>query len=203
MVVPATDNEVTHVFMTIRRLEPSFPGFAYGFLYATGSRRRRTVAVPYNHGVEKLQSVNDLFVHAWVPKPTPSSNIVDMSVGRVVAKSMPNTLVLLAHTYYIVYVPPGGQGVHSINACGSLRATQEWAGNILVLKHGKRKPIINVDKEDSSLVDLLVSAYIDYVGACKEYIYFHVLFWSPAAFDSWKLSDNFGMLELRHQYHGV
>ncbi|KAJ7025252.1 hypothetical protein C8F04DRAFT_1269373 [Mycena alexandri] len=148
--------------MTIRRLEPKFPNFAYGFLYATGSIRRRTVAIPYNYGVEKLQSVNDLFVHAWVPRPTAASNIVDMDVGRVLAKSMPNTLVSLAHSYSIIYVPPGGPVVHNVNTCGSLRATKDWGGNILVLKHGKRKPVINVEKEDASLVDLLVSAYIDY-----------------------------------------
>ncbi|KAJ7020409.1 hypothetical protein C8F04DRAFT_1275125 [Mycena alexandri] len=160
-MVPATDSEITQVFMGVRRREPNFPNFAYGFLYATGSNRRRTVAIPYNYGVDKLQSIDDLFVHLWVPKPTVSSNVVDMNVGRVLASSLPNTLVSLEHSYFIIYVPPAGQVAHDVNACRALRSTSEWAGNILVVKHGKRKPVINVEKEDSTLVDLLVSANCD------------------------------------------
>jgi hypothetical protein len=46
------------------------------------------------------------------------------------------------------------------NTCRSLRSKLEWHGNILVVKHGKRKPIINVDREDAFLVDSIVTAYV-------------------------------------------
>ncbi|KAJ7036748.1 hypothetical protein C8F04DRAFT_1257628 [Mycena alexandri] len=156
-MVPATDSEVTQVFMAVRRREPKFPNFAYGFLYATGSTRRRTVAIPYNYGVDKLQSINDLYVHVWVPKSTASSNIVDMNVGRVLANSLPNTLV----SVLIPAVPSGPR--------------RSGRGNILVVKHGKRKPVINVEKEDSTLVDLLVSANSDPQFFTRLFVSFQLL----------------------------
>ncbi|KAJ7039423.1 hypothetical protein C8F04DRAFT_1255125 [Mycena alexandri] len=141
MTVPATDEEVTNVFMNVRRRELKFSNFAYGFLYATGSSRRRTVAIPYNYGVDKLQSINDLFVHAWAV-------LVDM---------LPQSSISLGHSYSIIYVPPAQAVVSVVNTCRSLRALRPFTGNILVVKHGKRKPVINMEKEDSSLVDCIVS----------------------------------------------
>ncbi|KAJ7779998.1 hypothetical protein B0H16DRAFT_1711222 [Mycena metata] len=156
-MVPATDSEVTNVFMTVRRTEPRFPNFAYGFLYATESARRRMVAIPYNYGVDKLGSINDLFVHAWVPRPSASSNVIDMAAGRVTVDRLPQSDVVFSHPYSIIYVPPFQPVTSGVNSCPALRATSDWIGNILVVKHGKRKPIINVDKEDSLLVDIIVS----------------------------------------------
>ncbi|KAJ7017935.1 hypothetical protein C8F04DRAFT_1199716 [Mycena alexandri] len=157
MTVPSTDEEVTLVYMAVRRREPRFPNFAYGFLYATGSSRRRTVAIPYNYGVTKLESINDLFVHAWVPRPTVSSNVIDMGAGRVFVDRLPQSSLAFNHPYSIIYVPPTQPTTGIVNTCNSLRALNAWTGNILVVKHGKRKPVINVEKEDSLLVDMLVS----------------------------------------------
>ncbi|KAJ7699761.1 hypothetical protein B0H16DRAFT_1749282 [Mycena metata] len=166
-MVPATDSEVTNVFMTVRRMEPRFPNFAYGFLYATEGSRRRTVAIPYNYGVDKLVSINDLFVHAWVPRPSPSSNVVNMATGRVMVDRLPDSELAFNHSYSIIYVPPVQNVTSGLNSCPALRSTSAWTGNILVVKHGKRKPIINVEKEDSLLVDMIVSDfyYIISLGA--------------------------------------
>ncbi|KAJ7018244.1 hypothetical protein C8F04DRAFT_1252907 [Mycena alexandri] len=157
MVAPATDEEVTHVYMAVRRVEPRFPNFAYGFLYATASPRRRTVAIPYNYGVTKLQSVNDLYVHVWVPLASVSSNVVDMAAGRVQVDRLPQSSVPFEHSYSIIYVPPSQPIASSVNSCRSLRSAVQWRGNILVVKHGKRKPVINMDGDDAVLVDMLVS----------------------------------------------
>ncbi|KAJ7601310.1 hypothetical protein DFH06DRAFT_1353400 [Mycena polygramma] len=163
MVVPHTDDEVTTVYMNVRRQKPAFPGFAYGFLYATGSTKRRSVAVPYNFGVTKLESVNDLYVHLWVPCAVQSSSVIDMSIGRVLVTKLPNTDTPLEFTYSIIYVPPASPGNLRVtrNNCPALRSDVEWRGNILVVKHGKRKAIINVEPEDASLVDSIVNAYLD------------------------------------------
>ncbi|KAJ7657397.1 hypothetical protein DFH06DRAFT_1131885 [Mycena polygramma] len=151
MVVPHTDDEVTNVYMNVRRQKPTFPGFAYGFLYATGSTKRRTVAVPYNFGVTKLESANDFEV---------SASVVDMGVGRIQVDNLPNTDTALEFSYSIIYVPPSSPGNVRVarNRCPALRTDVDWRGNILVVKHGKRKAIINVEPEDASLVDGIVNA---------------------------------------------
>ncbi|KAJ6473620.1 hypothetical protein C8R47DRAFT_1221427 [Mycena vitilis] len=163
MVVPCTDEEVTNVYMNVRRQKPAFPGFAYGFLYATGSTKRRAVAVPYNYGVTQLNSINDLYVHVWVPSAVLSSSVIDMSIGRVFVHDLPNTDTPLEFQYSIIYVPPTSPGNLRVprNKCPALRSDVDWRGNILVLKHGKRKAVINMEQEDGSLVDSIVNAYLD------------------------------------------
>ncbi|KAJ7177014.1 hypothetical protein C8R46DRAFT_1213575 [Mycena filopes] len=158
MPVPATDTEVTDLYMNIRRREPRFPGFAYGFLYATGSRQRRTVAVPYNYGVLKLVSTNDLHVHAWVPNTSMGHHMVDKSVGRILVSTLPGSNVPLEFQYSIIYVPPNALPPFPSNACRSIRGSTQWHGNVLVLKHGKRKAVINMEKEDAFLVDSILSS---------------------------------------------
>ncbi|KAJ7844554.1 hypothetical protein B0H13DRAFT_2364147 [Mycena leptocephala] len=158
MVVPCNDAEITNVYMAVRRMQPAYPGFAYGYLYATGSNRRRTVAVPYNYGVGKITSINDLFVHVWVPKPVPSSSVIDMGVGRILVDKFPNTRIPLEFAYTIIFVPSTYTLPGSVNKCPVFRCEKEWHGNILVVKHGKRKPVINMDAEDASLVDNIVNA---------------------------------------------
>ncbi|KAJ7663746.1 hypothetical protein DFH06DRAFT_1128132 [Mycena polygramma] len=160
MSVPATDEQVSTLYMEVRRKSPAYPGFAYGFIYATGSSKRRTVAIPYNYGVDKLSSINDLFVHAWVPCVIASSSVIDMSVGRIFVDKLPNTDTVLEFPFSIIYVPPTSPGNTRVprNKCAALRSDVEWRGNILVVKHGKRKPVINVEPEDASLVDTIVNA---------------------------------------------
>ncbi|KAJ7148133.1 hypothetical protein C8R43DRAFT_1129276 [Mycena crocata] len=161
-MIPATYDEVTEVYLSIRRREPRFPGYCYGFLYASGCVRRRRVAVPYNYGVEKISSPNDLFVHVWVPRPTSSPCLVDRSIGRLTISHSPGTNVPLEFKYSIIYVPPTSpiHGAGELNQCVELRGGQ-WFGNILVVKHGKRKAVINMEQEDTFLVDNLVSACIE------------------------------------------
>ncbi|KAJ7153793.1 hypothetical protein C8R46DRAFT_897569, partial [Mycena filopes] len=130
----------------------------YGYLYATGSKKRRTVAVPFNYGVGKLSSVNDLHVHVWVPNTSDVPHVVDMAVGRVNVASLPGSRVPLEFAYYIIYVPQSSGFPVPPNECRSLRSNRVWNGNILVLKQGKRKAVINVEKEDAFLVDALVSS---------------------------------------------
>ncbi|KAJ7024240.1 hypothetical protein C8F04DRAFT_1192657 [Mycena alexandri] len=93
----------------------------------------------------------------WVPRPTVSSNVIDMGAGRVFVDRLPQSSLAFNHPYSIIYVPPTQPTTSSVNTCNSLRALNPWTGNILVVKHGKRKPVINVEKEDSLLVDMLVS----------------------------------------------
>ncbi|KAJ7156445.1 hypothetical protein C8R43DRAFT_1125643 [Mycena crocata] len=138
-----------------------FPGCCYGFLYATQSIKRRRVAVPYNYGVDKLTSVNDLFVHVWVPRPTSSRSLVDLSVGRLTLNHFPGTDVPLEFSYSIIYVPPSSPVNSEANVCSILRGPDEWRGNVLVVKHGKRKAVINMEREDTFLVDNLVNACIN------------------------------------------
>ncbi|KAJ7162723.1 hypothetical protein C8R43DRAFT_1123394 [Mycena crocata] len=158
---PATYDEVTEVYMSVRRREPQFPGFCYGFLYATQCVKRRRVAIPYNYGVAKLASVNDLFVHVWVPRSTPSQSVVDRTVGRLILSHFPGTAVPLEFSYSIVYVSPSSSLPEQPNGCTILRGPDQWYGNILVVKHGKRKPAINMEREDTFLVDNLVNACIN------------------------------------------
>ncbi|KAJ6476673.1 hypothetical protein C8R47DRAFT_1220165 [Mycena vitilis] len=158
---PSTDEEVTQLYRRARNKEPKFPGFAYGYLYATESSRRRIVAVPYNYGTQKLTSVDELFVHLWVPNSSLTPALVDMSVGRLRVNTLPGSSVPLEFSYSIVYVPPSSPLVNGENRCASLRSRVRWEGNILVLKHGKRKPVINMEREDAYLVDSIVSACIE------------------------------------------
>ncbi|KAJ6454559.1 hypothetical protein C8R47DRAFT_1083067 [Mycena vitilis] len=139
MSVPATDEQVSTLYMEVRRKSP----------------------LQTSH--DKLSSINDLFVHAWVPCVVASSNVIDMSVGRIFVDKLPNTDTVLEFPFSIIYVPPTSPGNTRVprNKCAALRSDVEWRGNILVVKHGKRKPVINVEPEDASLVDTIVNAYLD------------------------------------------
>jgi hypothetical protein len=149
----------------LRVLKPgqqSFPGFAYGYVYGTDSQKRRTIAIPYNYGVTKLESVNDLYVHAWVPVTGPA-NVADMSVGHLIVKTMPNSCVPLKFQYSIFYVPQEEGREDYVNGCCALLTKKPWRGNILVVKRGKRKAAINMEREDAFLVDTLVSKCVAFL----------------------------------------
>jgi hypothetical protein len=85
-----------------------------------------------------------------------------MGVSRAFVSQFPGSPVPLEFPYSIIYVPAAFPMVTANNECRSLRSRLKWGGNILVLKHGKRKPVINMEREDGYLVDLLVSAYVLY-----------------------------------------
>ncbi|KAJ7606483.1 hypothetical protein DFH06DRAFT_1348022 [Mycena polygramma] len=143
-MAPSTDAEVTQLYFKARHREPKFPGFAYGYLYATQSSRRRIVAVPYNYGTQKLTSVDELFVHLWVPNSAESPSVVDMSVGRIRVNTLPGSSVpwnLLIRSYTS---PP-------------LRLSSL----VKTIARRFRKPVINMEREDAYLVDSIVSACIE------------------------------------------
>ncbi|KAJ7154984.1 hypothetical protein C8R43DRAFT_1126374 [Mycena crocata] len=157
---PATDDQITNIFMAVRRRMPAFPGFKYGFVYGTASSKRRSVAVPINYGVERLTSENQLFVSVWVPNPALMGNVVDMDVGKLtVTAHPPDSNNKLPFAYSIFYVPPGRSLTGARNKCPHLRAGVDWIDNILVVKHGKRDAVINVEDSDAMLVDSIVSYF--------------------------------------------
>ncbi|KAJ7649353.1 hypothetical protein DFH06DRAFT_1134974 [Mycena polygramma] len=161
MPPPSTDLEISDLYFDLRyNYSPPFPGFQYGFLYGTESRERRTVAVPINHGVGKLTSINQLRVHSWVPNTSGSGNVVNMAVGRVKVTRL--MAMPLEYAYTIIYVPPTTAASTPVNTCPVLKDEPEWHGNILVVKHGKKKVVINVDPEDGRLVDLMIRTHIRY-----------------------------------------
>ncbi|KAJ6560614.1 hypothetical protein DFH09DRAFT_1364769 [Mycena vulgaris] len=161
MAVPSTDDQITNVYLGLRAREPHFPGFAYGYLYATASTKRRVVAVPYNFGVKRITSVNDLFTHVWVPSQAAPRNVVDLAIGRVLVTHFPaDSTTPLEFPYTIFFRPRNTVFPGQKNACGSIRAAADWYENVLVVKHGKRKAVINVDREDAMLVDAIVNTFI-------------------------------------------
>jgi hypothetical protein len=81
-----------------------------------------------------------------------------MAVGRALVTRFPGSGVPLEFAYSIIYVPRDSPVASGENRCGSIRSDSKWSGNILVLKHGKRKPVINMEREDAYLVDNIVSA---------------------------------------------
>ncbi|KAJ7891176.1 hypothetical protein B0H13DRAFT_2340664 [Mycena leptocephala] len=154
---PSTDSEVSNVYMALKAVTPKFPAFAYGFLYATLASSRRVVPVPYNYGVAKIESADDLFINAWIPYMSSTFHIVDRSVGCIHVTHFPGTKIPLEFCYTIFYVPRAARESRVVNQCLSLRANKRWFENVLVVKHGKRKAIINMDREDTFLVDNIVS----------------------------------------------
>jgi hypothetical protein len=83
-----------------------------------------------------------------------------MGVGHLLVTTLPRSLVPLEFSYSIFYVPPGRGHPIPPNKCGSIRSDQAWDGNILVVKRGKRKAVINMEREDAFLVDNIVSVYV-------------------------------------------
>ncbi|KAJ7648253.1 hypothetical protein DFH06DRAFT_1332489 [Mycena polygramma] len=161
MRAPATDDEVSTTDAALRQQVPKFPEFASGFLYATQSSSRRMVAVPYNYGVTKIRSTNDLFINAWIPTSRANAHVVDRSIGRLLVTHFPGTLVPLEFAYTVFFVPPRSSVSSPDNNCGCLRSSNSWSGNVLVIKNGKRKAVINVEKDNALLVDSIVNAVIE------------------------------------------
>jgi hypothetical protein len=90
----------------ISPLLQKFSAFAYGYLYATLASSRRPVPVPYNYGVTKIESADDLFINAWVPYMSSTYHIVDRSVGCIRVTHFPGTGLPLEFAYTIFLRPP-------------------------------------------------------------------------------------------------
>jgi hypothetical protein len=84
-----------------------------------------------------------------------------MNIGHLLVTSLPGSSVPLKFSYSLFYVPRDRATFPDIrNGCGSIRGEHDWQGNILVVKQGKRKPAINMEREDAFLVDNIVSTYV-------------------------------------------
>ncbi|KAJ7290796.1 hypothetical protein C8J57DRAFT_1213435 [Mycena rebaudengoi] len=153
--VPASDQLIAHVYHGLRSRVPSFPSFQYGFLYGTNSTKRRVVGIPVRSS--KLKSFSDLAINAWVPF---GAGRGVKSPRRVkVAHYPPSSRLLLKRAFTIIFVPQSRRSSQPLNNNGSLGNTRPWHGNILVIKHGKRKPFINVKECEGDLVDNIVSTW--------------------------------------------
>ncbi|KAJ7748834.1 hypothetical protein DFH07DRAFT_962038 [Mycena maculata] len=161
--MPKTDIETIERYYALRHLQvPAFPGFQYGFFYGTQCRSRRLVGVPIDHGVDRLMSINDLYTECWVPS-NQAPNIRNMNIGRLYVDTFPlGSTLRLDYAYTIFYVPQRGISTHvPLNTCPPiLRANVPWYGNILVVRHGRRKPVINVDFMDAHLIELILASFI-------------------------------------------
>ncbi|KAJ7488609.1 hypothetical protein B0H11DRAFT_2278519 [Mycena galericulata] len=159
-LVPETDAEASELNYILRFWQtPRFPAFQYGFFYGTQCRSRKVVAVPVDLGINRLNSVNDLVTECWVPS-TQAPNIRDMSLGRLRIDHFPYASGFkLDYSYTVFYVPQTSVPAHiPLNRCPPIeRAQIPWYGNILVVRHGRRKPVINVDPMDARLVDLIIA----------------------------------------------
>lgn len=151
-------------FLTFERFLQKFPGFKYGYLYATECPSRRVVPVPVDYycgpvRTSRAATVNELFTECWVPSSQPP-NISNMSVGRLYVDTFPlGSSFKLEFAYTIFYVPQHSTPPQTnLNTCKPIvRAGRPWFGNILVVRHGKRDPVIGVDRWDGLLVDVIVS----------------------------------------------
>ncbi|KAJ7725231.1 hypothetical protein DFH07DRAFT_783065 [Mycena maculata] len=160
-LVPETDTEASELNYILRFCQtPRFPTFKYGFFYGTRCRSRKVVAVPVDLGIDRLNSVNDLVTECWVPS-TQAPNIRDMSLGRLRIDHFPYASDFkLDYSYTVFYVPQTSVPAHiPVNRCPAIeRAQIPWYGNILVVRHGHRNPVINVDPMDARLVDLIIAS---------------------------------------------
>ncbi|KAK7016616.1 hypothetical protein R3P38DRAFT_2541929, partial [Favolaschia claudopus] len=120
-----------------------YPGQQYGLLYATCSTMRRTVRVPHDYGVEKIESTDDVLTNIYVPANAPP-NLRDTSRGRYRVDTFGG--VKLPYAYSIFYAPVKNAGI-------------PWYGNILVMRYGIRKAVINLKECDALLVDVIVARY--------------------------------------------
>lgn len=103
--------------------------------------------------------MDDLLTEHWVPS-SGAPNVRNMSIGRLKVDSFPlGSTVKLPYSYTIFYVPQNALPPQTeLNLCPPIvRAGVPWYGNILVMRHGTRKPVINMDRYDSRLVDVIVA----------------------------------------------
>ncbi|KAJ7073359.1 hypothetical protein B0H15DRAFT_957270 [Mycena belliarum] len=156
---PASDSDVSDLYRALKTRIPAYQGFQYGFFYGTECQARRIVAVPWDYGITRLTSLDDLATDCWVPSAQ-GPNIQDMSIGRLMFDSFPLGLPFkLEYSYTIFY--DSLQYLTPVNNCPPIRKSGTlWYGNILVVRHGLRKPVINVDREDARLIDIIVTSLI-------------------------------------------
>ncbi|KAJ6554134.1 hypothetical protein B0H10DRAFT_2123487 [Mycena sp. CBHHK59/15] len=160
---PQTDAEASELYYELCLVRnPPFKSFQYGTFYGTGCRTRRVVAIPIDLGIDRLMSVDDLYTDCWVPSGQ-GPNICDMSIGRLRVDNFPiGSPLPLDYSYTIFYIPQTDLPAWiPLNTCPPVvRAGVPWYGNILVVRHGRRKAVVNIEDYDARLVDLIVASFI-------------------------------------------
>ncbi|KAJ7237598.1 hypothetical protein C8J57DRAFT_1529147 [Mycena rebaudengoi] len=157
MLVPHTDDNVIELYLTARSLGPPSTSPQYGFLYATDSAARRNVAIPFQHPMNTPFSIEDLLLNIWVPHGVGRSEFHGVRVSEYSL----GTGLLLEHEFTIFFVPPSRHPTMPINHNRSLCTTVPWYGNVLVVKHGTCKPVINVIESEGKLIDNIVTCEYD------------------------------------------
>ncbi|KAJ6623252.1 hypothetical protein B0H10DRAFT_2010641 [Mycena sp. CBHHK59/15] len=159
---PQTEDDVVDLGFILKTAVPAFPSFQYGYFYGTNCDSRRVVSVPMDYGVLKPASVNDLFTECWVPS-FQAPNVHNMSIGRLTVDSFPpGSTFKMPFVYTLFWVPQDTLPLQPRrNTCPAvLLAGVPWYCNILVVRHGTRKPIISMDRWDAHLVDIIVASFI-------------------------------------------
>ncbi|KAJ6525413.1 hypothetical protein B0H19DRAFT_380843 [Mycena capillaripes] len=162
---PETDSAVGVLLWKLRTDLPAFPGFKYGLLYGTHCRGRRMVPVPVDYGFQsdiRLATVNDLYTECWVPSTLPP-HLGNSNVGRLRVNNFPlGSTVPLEFPYTVFYVPQNVLPAQTnLNTCPPIvHAGVDWYGNVLVIRHGKRNPVIGMEKWDARLVDVMLQNLI-------------------------------------------
>ncbi|KAK6967139.1 hypothetical protein R3P38DRAFT_2589377 [Favolaschia claudopus] len=155
---PETEDEIDEMTVSVSLLVPKYPGVQYALLYATQSSIRRTVRVPVSYGVDKIESTDDILTELYIPTTAPP-NLRYTSRGRFRIEAFGG--VPLPYAYTIFYAPQSDLPPNTnVNECPPVkRAGITWYGNILVVRHGLRKAVINVAEKDALLVDVIITRY--------------------------------------------
>ncbi|KAJ6580304.1 hypothetical protein B0H10DRAFT_905118 [Mycena sp. CBHHK59/15] len=162
---PEAELAVSELAWMLKNKSPRFPGFKYGYLYASCCTSRRIVPIPVDYGFSghvRYSSANDLFTECWVPSSLPP-NVCDMSIGRLYVDTFPlGSSFKLEFAYTVFYVPQQSLPHQTnLNRCRPVvHAGVPWYGNILVVRHGKRDPLIGIDRRDGHLVDVIIASLI-------------------------------------------
>lgn len=122
--------------------------------------------VPVHYGTRGKPTPDTLRVDLWLPRLDPtgniSSNLIDNTAGNITVSEFPfGSGNLLPYPFMIFFLPQRAVFTGEANrnkAVGRYAglAVRAYYGNILVMKLGKRKPVVSIDKEDFRLVDAIV-----------------------------------------------
>ncbi|KAJ7231244.1 hypothetical protein C8J57DRAFT_1251323 [Mycena rebaudengoi] len=151
MSVPRTDDDVNRQYLTVRSLGPPITSFQYSYLYATDSGLCHNVAMPVRHNPHGPMT---LVIGFWVPR-----GVAHFAEHRRVRVSV-GLGIILEHQFTIIFVPPSRRPGGPINRNSALCSAVTWYSNILVLKHGKHKAVVNMVDSEGKLVDNIVACYI-------------------------------------------
>ncbi|KAJ7291901.1 hypothetical protein C8J57DRAFT_1492375 [Mycena rebaudengoi] len=149
MSFPSTRSEVVATYREIKQRTPVYPSYQYG--------KRRTVAIPVRHGVTAIGSTDDLLFDDWFQVRGGCGVTLDHVYVDVFP---PFSNIHLETGYSIVYCVPEDDDSGSVNNNRGLVNRRMHKHNILVVRHGHRKPVVNMREAEAMLVDTIVSTYV-------------------------------------------